>query len=109
MKIFYGKRMGENIQKSRDSDTRAIKELVVLALTEFNKWHGVEAVAELVKLEDPSIIVELSGPFCRTCGFYDYFDDLKLEIEKVLGKPLETAKVDSGGAEHYLVTYKMKT
>ena len=87
--------------------TRGYKEFVVRALTEFNKWHGSEAVAELVKLEGPSIVVELSGPFCRTCGLYDYFDDLKLELEKVLGKPLEIAQADSGGDERYVITYKI--
>ncbi len=44
-------------------DTRGYKEFVVRALTEFNKWCGVEAVAKLVKLEDPSVVIELSGPF----------------------------------------------
>lgn len=83
------------------------KELVVRALTEFNKWHGSEAVVELVKLEGPSIVVELSGPFCRTCGLYDYFDDPKLELEKVLEKPLEIAQADIGGDEHYVITYKI--
>lgn len=44
-------------------DIRGNKEFLVRALAEFNKWHGSEAVAELVKLEEPSIVVELSGPF----------------------------------------------
>lgn len=87
--------------------TRGYKELVVRALTEFNKWHGSEAVTELVKLEGPSIVVELSGPFCRTCGLYDYFDDLNLELEKVLGKTLEIAKVDNGSDGRYMITYKI--
>ncbi len=87
--------------------TRGYKELVVRALTEFNKLHGSEAVAELVKLEDPSIVIELSGPFCRSCGIHDYFDDLKLELEKVLGKTLEIAKVDNGSDERYVITYKI--
>lgn len=86
--------------------THGHKEFVVRALAEFHKWHGSEAVAELVKLEGPSIVVELSGPFCRTCGIYDYFDDLKLELEKVLGKPLKIAKVDNGSDERYVITYK---
>ena len=87
--------------------TRGYKELVVRALTEFNKWHSSEAVAELVKLESPSIVVELSGPFCRSCGIYDYFDDLKLELKKVLGKTLEIAKVDNCSDERYVVTYSI--
>jgi hypothetical protein len=100
--------MGEEVQKSPYSDIEAAKEFVVRALTEFNKWHGAEAIAEFVKLEGSSIVVELSGPFCRTCGFYDYFDDLKIELEKVLDKPLEITQIDSSDAKRYLITYKIK-
>jgi len=89
--------------------TNGYKEFVVRALAEFNKWHGSEAIAKLVKLEGPSIIVELSGPFCRTCGLYDYFDDLKLELEKVIRKTLEIAKVDNGSDERYVITYKIES
>jgi len=101
--------MEEKVQKSTDGDNveGIAKEFVVRAFTEFNKWHGPEAVAGLVKLEGSSIVVELSGPFCRTCGLYDYFDELKLELEKVLSKPLEIAQVDSGGDERYVITYKV--
>lgn len=101
--------MEEKIQKLTDSGNveGVAKEFVARAFTEFNKWHGTEAVAELVNLEGPSIVVGLSGPFCRTCGLYDYFDDLKLELEKVLGKPLEIIQVDSGGDERYVISYKV--
>jgi hypothetical protein len=101
--------MEEKVQKLTDNDSveGVAEEFVVRAFTEFNKWHGSEAVAKLVKVEGPSIVVELSGPFCRTCGLYDYFDDLKLELEKVLAKPLEIAQVDSGGDERYVITYKI--
>ena len=100
--------MGEKVQKSPGSDIEIAKEFVVRALTEFNKWHGAEAVAEFVKLEGSSLVVELSGPFCRTCGFYDYFDDLKIEIERVLGKSLEIAQIDDSGVERFVITYKIK-
>lgn len=86
--------MGEKAQKSPDADIGVTKESVVRALAEFNKWHGAEAVAELVKLEGASIVVELSGPFCRTCGFQDYLDDLKLEIERVSGRRLEIVQIN---------------
>jgi len=101
--------MEEKVQKSTNSDNieEVIKGYVFQAFTEFNKWHEPEAVAELVKLEGPAIVVELSGPFCRTCGLYDYFDDLKFELEKVLGKSLEIAQVNSGGDERYVIIFKI--
>jgi len=79
---------------------------VARALAEFNRWHGREAVAELVELRGSSIVVRLSGPFCRTCGPSDYFDDLKIELERVLGKPLEITGVYGEGAECYVVVYE---
>ena len=100
--------MGEKAQKSLDAEMGVTKDLVVRALAEFNKWHGVEAVAEFVKLEGASIVIELSGPFCRTCGFQDYPDDLKLEIEKVLGKSLEIVQINPGNAESFTITYMIK-
>lgn len=101
--------MEEKAQKviNGDNSEGIAEEFVARAFTEFNKWHGHEAVAELIKLEGPSIVVELSGPFCRTCGLYDYFDDLKFELEKVLGKPLEIAHVNSGGDERCMITYRI--
>lgn len=101
--------MEEKVQKLADSDNvkEVAKEWIARAFAKFNKWHGSEAVAELVKLEGPSIVVGLSGPFCRTCGLYDYFDDLKLELEKVLDKQLDITQVDGGGEERYLITYRV--
>jgi predicted Zn-ribbon and HTH transcriptional regulator len=106
-RIYFGKKMEKNAEKSRESEADVAEESVFQALAEFNKWHGAEAVAEIIKLEGPSITVELSGPFCKTCGFYDYFDDLKIEIEKVLGKSLEIAQV-RGGGERFVVMYRIK-
>ncbi len=68
--ILLGRKMEEKVQKLVDSDNieEVVKEFLARALTEFNKWHGPEAVAKLVKLDGTSIVAELSGPFCRTCG-----------------------------------------
>lgn len=27
--------------------------------------------------------MEFSGPFCETCGVYDWFEDLKYELEAI--------------------------
>lgn len=82
-----------------------IEAKVKQGLAEFNRWHGPEAMAELVGFDKGWILAQLSGPFCRTCGLYDYFDDLKVELEKTLQKRLKVARVESGGGERYLVTY----
>lgn len=46
------------------------------ALEEFNRLHGVEARARLIQAEGDKFVVEFTGSFCVTCGFYDYFEDL---------------------------------
>jgi len=73
----------------------------------FNKYMSPEAVANLMDTKDGKIKVRLSGPFCRTCGVYDYFDDLKMELEKTLEKPLAIARVDGGDGDSYVITYVM--
>ncbi|MEM3421784.1 MAG: hypothetical protein QW315_05970 [Candidatus Hadarchaeum sp.] len=101
--------MEEKVKKLTDSDNveEIAREYISRAFDEFNRWHNPEALAKLTKLDENLIVAELSGPFCRTCGLYDYFDDLKIELEKVVGKPLEILELDSDGDEHYRITYKV--
>ena len=58
---------------SREELARILEE----AIAEYNKYHAPEAVASLIEVHEKSFLVKFSGPFCYTCGFYDYFDDFK--------------------------------
>lgn len=78
------------------------------AIEEFNKYRSPEAVAKLIDASGDLAIVKFSGPFCRGCGLYDYFDDLKIELERELGTEVEVLKIEGGGGESYLVTYRRK-
>ncbi len=51
------------------------------ALREYNRYHAPEAEARLVEISGDRIVVEFTGSFCATCGFYDYFDDLVYTLE----------------------------
>ncbi|MFN4133296.1 MAG: hypothetical protein ACK4GQ_02875, partial [Candidatus Hadarchaeales archaeon] len=95
--------MEEKVKNLTDGGNSEFTDSISEALKEFNRWHGREAIATLIKLEDSSVVAELSGPFCRSCGIYDYFDDLKLELEKVLDKQLEITGIDGGDVDGYLV------
>ncbi len=53
---------------------------ILSAVRRFNELRSPEATAELVYMEDDFIVVRFSGPFCYTCGLYDYFDDLAWEL-----------------------------
>ncbi len=80
-------------------------------LREFNRFHGSEADARILKREGDEVIIEFEGSFCATCGLYDYFDDIKweamdfgLELE-----PLEVLEAEEDEFEHgrYVVRYRL--
>lgn len=51
------------------------------ALKEFNKYRVPEVKARLDSIKDDTLVVEFTGSFCETCGFYDYFDDFKFILD----------------------------
>ena len=63
-------------------NVKDLKKKIEQAIEEFNKYRTPEVRAKLVKISKKNFKVDFSGPFCRTCGFYDYFDDLKLILEE---------------------------
>jgi len=80
-------------------------------LEEFNRLHGSEARARILKLEGDEVIIEFEGSFCATCGLYDYFDDIKWEAMGFgLGlEPVEVLEAEEDDFEHgrYVVKYKL--
>ena len=80
---------------------------VEAAVEEFNKYRSPEAVAKIVEISEDNITIEFSGPFCASCGVEDYFDDLRIELEKNIGGKIEISKIE-GGAEvqGYTVTFR---
>ncbi len=51
------------------------------SIKEFNEYRSPEANAELISQKNKSSKIRFTGTFCKTCGFYDYFDDLKILLE----------------------------
>ncbi len=56
-------------------------------IAEYNKYRSPESHATLIKTFKNSFRIDFSGSYCKTCGFYDYFEDLRLMLEK---KGIET-------------------
>jgi len=50
-------------------------------IEEYNKYRSPEVTAKLISLDKKFFKIEFIGSFCHTCGFYDYFDDLKILLE----------------------------
>ncbi|MEO2152787.1 MAG: hypothetical protein ABGW50_09050 [Thermococcus sp.] len=81
-------------------------------IEEFNRLHGSEARARVLKLEGDEVIIEFEGSFCATCGLYDYFDDIKWEAMD-LGlelEPVEVLEAEEDEFEHgrYVVRYRLR-
>ena len=74
------------------------KEKIVKAIDEFNKYRAPEAKARLISQGENSFKIEFKGSFCRTCGFYDYFDDygILLQGTRIETKIKEIEEIDEG-------------
>ncbi|MFQ6076773.1 MAG: hypothetical protein ACE5Z5_11670 [Candidatus Bathyarchaeia archaeon] len=53
------------------------------AIDQYNRYRSPEATAKIFKIREGTLTVEFSGPFCETCGVYDWFEDLKYELEAI--------------------------
>ncbi|MEO0229409.1 MAG: hypothetical protein ABIM42_01880 [candidate division WOR-3 bacterium] len=62
-------------------------------LAEYNRYRYPEVKADIVSFSKGEIRIVFSGPFCRTCGFYDYFEDYGVILEKA-GIKVEISKVE---------------
>jgi superoxide reductase len=69
------------VERTESRDLKKFKEKIEEAIQEFNRYRSPEAKAKLVRIDRNKFKVEFSGTFCNTCGFYDYFDDLKIILE----------------------------
>ncbi|HII72005.1 TPA: hypothetical protein HA265_04590 [Candidatus Woesearchaeota archaeon] len=82
--------------------TNKIKETI----EEYNKYRSPESHATLFKQNVKSFVINFSGTYCRTCGFYDYFEDFRLMLEtKGVETKMTTVKEKEDGA---YVTFKLK-
>ncbi|AFK22800.1 hypothetical protein [Pyrococcus sp. ST04] len=81
------------------------------AIQEFNRLHGSEAQARVIKIEENEVLIEFQGTFCKTCGLYDYFEDITWEaIDLGLKiKPVEIVESEEDFEEgRYVVRYKIE-
>lgn len=92
---------------------RSLEELrgrVERAIAEFNKYREPEAVARLVSLSEGEIVLEIAGPYCRSCGLADWFDDFTFELQAA-GGPRATFvdyEPSDEAEEAYRVRYRVE-
>jgi superoxide reductase len=70
------------------------KRKIEMAIEEFNKYRDPLIVGKLLDVGEESFIMEFIGHFCRTCGFYDYFEDFQYELLDIVGLSTEIKEIE---------------
>jgi len=93
-----------------DVSLEELREKVEKAIEEFNKYRKPEAVARLLSLSERAIVLEIAGPYCRSCGLADWFDDFAVELRAQGGpRAVFTDYEPSDETEEaYVVTYAIE-
>ena len=88
-----------------------LRKRVEKAIEEFNKYREPEAVARLVSLSEREIVLEIAGPYCRSCGLADWFDDFTFELIAAGGPKAVFADYEPSDEadEAYAVTYRIES
>ncbi len=78
---------------------------ILNGIKKFNRYRSPEAKAELLSLNSHSFTVKITGIFSTTCGFYDYFEDLKifLEEEGLKVKIEKVTEIEKGAIIRYKI------
>jgi len=67
----------------RNLSHSVLKQSVLEAVANYNKYRSPEATAKLVKMGERSFKIEFSGSFCYGCGVGDYFEDFTYELRSI--------------------------
>lgn len=85
-----------------------VKGCVKEAVEEYNHFRRPEAEAEIAELKGEEFTVIFKGPFCRSCGIYDYFEDLIYTLKRKGGIDSEILDLaEEDGA--FRVKYRIRT
>ncbi len=75
------------------------------AVKEYNRYRSPEAVARIVETSGEAFMLEYSGPFCRSCGVNDYFEDMIFELERLNDMRVSLQKIQEVEDGVYQVRY----
>jgi hypothetical protein len=89
-------------------NSKDLKAKIEGAIRTYNKYRNPEVAAELISIEkdNTKFTVLFKGTFCRTCGFYDYFEDLIYDVLDEAKIQTKVVDVDEEWkTEDFKVTY----
>ncbi|MEM4576200.1 MAG: hypothetical protein QW701_01915 [Candidatus Nezhaarchaeales archaeon] len=75
---------------------------------EYNKYRAPEVEAQVLHVKEGKIVVKFGGSFCYTCGFYDYIDDLLIELRDA-GINAEVKEVIECIPDGVIVVFEVKS
>lgn len=87
---------------------KELKEFVDKAIEIYNQYRSPEAIAKLVKLDKDKLVLDISGPYCRSCGLSDWFEDFSIELSRISNHRAELAAFEAIDDEVYRVEYALK-
>ncbi|MEM2144862.1 MAG: hypothetical protein QW279_05845 [Candidatus Jordarchaeaceae archaeon] len=82
------------------------EKIVGESIKEYNKYRSPEATAKMISMDENSIRIEFTGPYCRTCGFYDYFGDFVYVLKDfgIESQMDEVEETEDGAIVTFLIT-----
>lgn len=82
-------------------------EKISRAINRYNMYRDKEANAKLIFASRNKIIIEFSGSFCYSCGFYDWIDDLRYELIDELNLDIKISSIDEIKLGVYSAVYTL--
>jgi hypothetical protein len=76
-------------------------------INNYNRYRMPLVEASLIGTKRNRIILRFSGDFCATCGFYDYFDDLKFQLQTETGHPVKIQEIIDKGDGNYTAIFSV--
>jgi hypothetical protein len=85
-----------------------IEEAISRAVERYNHYRSPEVKAKLIKAGEGGFTVDFEGPFCKSCGIYDYFKDLIYELNNVSEIQAEITGFENTESETVRVIYAIR-
>jgi len=85
-----------------------IEEAISRAIDRYNHYRSPEVIAKLVEVNEGQFVVDFHGPFCKSCGVFDYFDDLIYELKGLTDIQAEVAGFEGTESETIRVRYALR-
>lgn len=90
-------------------NTGSLDELVLKAITVYNKYRSPEVTAKLVGVEKKGFILEFEGTFCQSCGVTEYFEDFIFDLEDIARSlRVEIKAIESNNPQSFRVEYAVR-